>query len=778
MHDRLSTAKVGMIFFRTLALACTLTVCVHSYAQSPCSIAEVQSRLESAGLHVLEALDIDAGGVVVVLALQGRPGLVMWISYKDDGTLWTRQRAIAPDPDKARLAFEMADIAIGAFEGAQELADCPMLRGISEEAAAKVIDLVTNEARKRSDGPLIRSSPSSLPSDPLVFACHVLAALLGIAWLALTIIACIRGAVRNPRDAMLFCGVFLLALLVRIFSSERLPTGASHGDLTHFADMALSVEGGFSEFFTAYPPAWRALVFIVTRVTGNTLDVAFVLTTIAGAAIAVASSVFIRDITTKIAAGMLAGLAVTTWPPAIYFSNGMNLEIPGALFMTVSFMHLQATARTGSKMDAMLWALSLSLFAQSRVEAVPLAPVILGVQAAMVWAEGGFKNIAKNLPVLIIVTASFVPYAILIWQVLITQEKSRQVDAPLSIAFALITILAAFIVKVLSDHVETRGRRPLFFVTCTLALSTGIYLLANAKGNPFFAEPFTDPAKKHLSLWVVGEWTWWDQCRVAPFWLVAIAFMALAPGSRRPAIPPVAPGLILLPLLGHLITRHFATGILPMEGLRHHAMWVGLVGSAIGLGAFRFYEFFKKKFILVIEAVALLLPLWTHKAYFTDTRYNTQQEFLFLREGIQKIADGAVVLYPDDLASGPDGIREISDYTRTRDLVLGLAFAEGRDFKVMGAIRYLKDPIPPPGPVFFVALTECMSGLETCIEARHFGVSITEKSVKNRLYSAMTSTLIASFDEVKMAIYELPEKAFEALRQRLLRSDLSLIKVE
>lgn len=581
---------------------------------------------------------------------------------------------------------------------------------------------------------------------------------------------------RMKSDALIACLVSLFALAVRLFSSPRLPIGSSNGDLTHFAMMYQFETNGFDVLPSVYPPAWRAFVHLVFRLSGSNPEVAMMMTTLAGAICAGVCYLFVKRLTGSQKAGVFSGLALSTWPPAIYFSNGMNLEVPAALFMTLSFVHLLDMVRTGTRTHAIAYALSVLLFMECRVEALAAAPVLLAVHAVIVHAEKAWPVVIRHW--LIIVATSFLllPYLLFITPILIDGGNS---DRPIRVVLLGFFAVPTLGMTALYGLRKQGGIEKLWILTVLVAVIA--YLVSfdwSLKGDGFIATHVLDTEHPFRQSWVTRVdgrvEPWMRQWRVAPPILIALGLLGLLPYRNSPMVlRAIAPTLVCLPVFGHYLTDFISTGMFPVDGFRHHAMWIGPVGCSIGLGGHALVEIVRGKpavRVAIISAVIAILmsPLITHWSFMTDTLRNTQQEYLFARPVIANMEDESVVLYADDYgdwlgASGP-----VSMMTRSHDLIEGLAFLEGKKVRAM-ALRDFFSNAHATGPVYFYQGAECAARLRSCSEVRKVASNapIAVARIPNRMLANWVLPLLDNVPEIELAFILLNPDEIEALRERL-----------
>lgn len=638
-------------------------------------------------------------------------------------------------------------------------------------------------------------------------AVNLLAIAILLGYLALVLVRLAGSARRKPREALLALGLAGLALAVRWLSAPRTVIGTANADLSHVVDVATWARAGLDiHLGVTYPPAWRGLLYVLYRLAGPSLDTAFVLTTVAGALGTVPVYLLARRLAGSVQAGVLAGLAFAAYPTAIYFANGFGLEVPASVLLVASFVHLLAWLDGRHPLDAALYVLSMLALVQTRMEGLGAAPVLVAMHLMIAVRALGWQALKPMAPWVVAGALLSVPFLVQVARLL--AEAGGQVTKAASMlipveVFLFLALAVAWDSRRSSDPArrfpaETSLRQVFVASLALLFLGIAVGFWPN---NPFVPTNILPDGLPFYELHVTWPYGVHPDDRVYPTWLVMpgvlpVAFLlawfaALAPAreGHAPAFPPAVAFLALLPWFGYYLTRLVGTGIAPVEGLRHHVLFTGVVAVSVGLGAFRIARHLSGParlgpVALVAAGVVLLSPVVTHRSYVADNDFDAQREFAFVREAVGSLPDRILILVPDDVIdlgrSARFGPRSVAEVFRTDHLFTALGWVLGIDIRVAGVRAFAASGRDPGGPMYFFQGLECFRAvhpatrLPSCRVVREVAkaspVAVTR--FPNRPYTGMEAQRIGiRVPEVELAFFPVQPQELDELRQRLARPD-------
>jgi hypothetical protein len=199
---------------------------------------------------------------------------------------------------------------------------------------------------------------------------------------------------------------------------------------------------------------------------------------------------------------------------------------------------------------------------------------------------------------------------------------------------------------------------------------------------------------------------------LVPFWL-----LSLLPGRQegRWQFPWPAALLFSVPFVLRWVTSGQSTGVIIAEPARYLIPVAGVVAVSVALGAEQVRRLLEPcKRVQLAVSVALLLvllsPIVTHARFYTDTRHNPQNDFLFTRAALGLVETGATVLVPDHCVYDADSgktIRVDSVVNRTSHLMASLPWVLGRDVKVTGMSNADRDPALADATVYVLSNLDC-----------------------------------------------------------------------
>lgn len=592
-----------------------------------------------------------------------------------------------------------------------------------------------------------------------------LALLEVLALLSLVLVQATRGARTRPREALALAGLVGLALLVRALTSSRLPVGAANADFTHLLHATTWLTDGFGQDLgAAYPPAYRVLLAALFRVFGPDLELAFWTTTVAGALVVVPAALLARRVAgTK--GALFAGLALATYPPAVVFSNGVDLSMPAALLLTLSFERLLAARERPEGLTLAAWALATLLFVQCRVEAVGLALPLLLAQGALLveqpprgapWRLGlaAVLALALGAPYLGSLTAH-------------ASDLGKAADAlPLLLQGSAALCATAVGWFVAARQMERRASLPIaWLIGLTVATLTLLVAVAlRRSGHALVPAPQVVPEFPFTVYHVeqgplrfvdhAGLRFPWTEPGVFP-WLTLIPWalsLLPAPAGSGRRLPLAAPLLLALPIVAWVATSRSLTGIAGFEGLRLHAVSAGLVAASIGLGAERVLAWVgpggSRRIAAAMLVAVLLASLVTHENLLHDREHSPQIEARLARQALARLPDAATLLLVDDAVDMREeslGVRSVLEVFRGDHLWRALAALEGRRLRVVPLSAFRELPLPLDGPVFAWLGLDCArarhpeTALASCRDLRRGLASppLLEAEAPNRAYESL-----------------------------------------
>ena len=696
------------------ALLVAFLLLTRAVAASPCSTVDVRDALRARDVPVQAVTDDGRGGAFFFLGSGPEPDALAWAGRLPGGQLVSSQLAMAPGAADA----PHDDRALHALFSALDepaLRACDLLSvGANGRADAAVL---LDGLRRALGAPITPPHGATVLGSPLVV--NTVSILAVLALLVLLAVQATRGALREPRLALQLAGLTALALAVRVLSAERHPVGQANGDLTHVMHAAAWLANGLGQDMgVAYPPSFRVLLYLVFSVTGPSLRVAFWLTTLVGALVCVPAALIARRLSPHPAAGVLAGVALATYPPSVLFSNGVDLSVPAGLLLTLAIERMLAARDAPAWTTVATSVLALLLFSQCRVEALGVTALVAVVSLALVvehraphalsrLALAGLAAVLLSAPYL----ASLLAHS---------RDLAKADDALPLLGSALVATSLAASMALVAGWAATRWPRlPLGAPPVLAALTLGVswFVAGLYGGNAFVPTPRPVPEFPFVT-WLVDQGPWryldhrahrppWLEPGVFPFpWLALLGLSLLPSAARAPrrAVAPVA--LVVLPVAAWLVSSRSMTGFVPAEGLRLHVAYAGLVAAAVGLGAARAIEWLGQGFSRwaagALLVALLIAPVGTHADVAAASDRYPAAELRFAERAMAFLPEGSTLVLPDDRI---DMRRENLGYSSAFEVFRGdhlwraLAAAEGRRVRVLGLSTFLSLPLPSDGPV-------------------------------------------------------------------------------
>ncbi len=744
---------------RAALLLLALLIGSHGTA-APRDPAGLRDQLQRRGVPVGVVTTDGAGGAFFFFGDASAPEALAWAGRLPNGHLISSRTTIDPAPAalaRAEPAFRRL------FEALDDpaLADDELLAvGAAGRAdAAGRLDAL----RVALAAPVAPPEGSAGWASPQVVTW--LALLEVLALLGLVLVQAARGARARPREALALAGLVGLALLVRALTSARHPVGAANADFTHLLHVTTWLTDGFGQDLgAAYPPAFRALLAALFCVFGPDLDLAFWTTTVAGALVVLPAALLARRLA-GLAGALFAGLALATYPPAVVFSNGVDLSMPAALLLTLSFERLLAARDRPDGATVASWALATLLFVQCRVEAVGLALPLLLAQAALLVEQrprGALARVGLAAAAALVLGAPYLGSL-----AAHADDLGKAAGAiPLLLQGSAALTVGAVVWLVAARPMERRASLP---IACLLGLTIATLALLVAvalrhSGHALLPAPQVVP-EFPFTLYHVEQGPLrfvdhaglrfpWTEPGVFPLLLLIPWALSLLPTPARSSLrlPLAAPLLLGLPIVAWVATSRSLTGIAGFEGLRLHAVWAGLVASSIGLGADRMLAWLGEGWWRRIAALALtavlLAPLVTHRALLQGGEQNPQTEARLARQALARMPDGATLLLVDDVVDMREellGDRSVLEMFRCAHLWRALVAVEERRVRVVPLSAFRELPLPLDGPVFAWLGLDCArarhpeTALASCRDLRRLlaGPPLLEALAPNRAYESL-----------------------------------------
>ncbi len=703
-------------------------------ADGPCDLERLAQRLRDAGIEVQAVRPAAVGAAVILGPAGGSPKAVVVFGFTPAGELYTTQRIVKSAPPEERRWNEAVQSTTQALEGLAALRDCPGIGGgdPNHPETRKSLDRAFQETV---------APPTSAPAASgrvLQRVVIVLSIISVFGYFFLILVWAIRRARQAPREVLVGFALFALALLVRVLSAPRQPMQSGNGDMSVLFDVARWLnEGVGGEVSLTYPPALRAFLWGVFKVFGPSCELAFWVVTLLGAATVVPVAGVVKRVTGSAPAGVLAGLALAAYPPAIFFSNGVNLETPAGLLIALSCVHALDVLQNRRLSDALLYVSALAVIIQSRAELLPAAPVLVAAHVLLAVERGALRGLVRLWPAALAGLALVTPFVV---QVALAssdiggREKSALL-ASVATYGALVVGLGALVLVAERRLVRTSTSARVIAVAVGVgALLVVGWAISEFSGNPFVSHRFLIPAAPYTTFYTdqVRQWAFANgtigigeprpfflELGIFPLAYLLLGLLSFLPAPEPPRLTSYAWLLVPLALFGFELTRWIFSGVVVAEGFRYHIPFYPFVAMAVGMGAYRALQWLGgtgRRLLLARGAAAVLIlsPLATHAAFFGDTAHNAQREFAFAHAALAKLPHDSTILVPDDRLDlrgiGP-GLLDVANMYRTEHLLSGLAQLRGQRLYVYGVEAALRHRVLLPGTVYFYQGIECYRAL-------------------------------------------------------------------
>ncbi len=791
----------GLLAAGLLASPATL---VATPLPDPCDLSGLVQDLRYLGLPAVAAVSQGPGqGAGVILCSGEGPALLLGAGIRaPDGALVTRSRLLEGEAPVRSLWMTLQDQAVDGL-GVSPFRGCPALalQEPPEGTLGAAVDLLARDLSHRpaADG---EKAPLGVVTSRLQAAVVSLVLAVVIAYLVLCLWRVLPSARGLPRrDLAILLVLLALAVLVRGGMGPRLPVGTANSDLSHLLDIHLWDLWGFGVHQgVTYPPAWRLAIWMAFHLFGPSWDLAAWMTTVAGALLVLPVTAWVRRATGSWMAGALAGLAAAVMPVGVRFSNGVVLETPAGLLLAACCWHFWCWLEGRRALDGLLWALSLVLLVQTRLETLGILPMLLLVQGTVAAWRLGVAGLRRLWPWAAVGLALGLPFLVQVALLLLTRE---QVQGDKASGMLLPVLVFGGIGLSLAVALRPARQAPLAgepWASFARVLAGALMLLFVVEaavqwpGNPWMPEAITHPDYPFYRFYITWPHGTWPDDRVYPGWLVnagtfPLPFLGLWllslwtwRGTSR-EVRGLSWLLALLPWFGHFLTRHVGTGIAPFEGLRHHVVFLGPVAASVGLGAWQVLRTLEHRPVARRAATLALVgvlasPVATHRGALWDQDFNPQREFRFARSAVDRLPDRSRVIVADDVVDfGPEARMPPSSILpvfRGNHLWLALAWVSGRVLDVRGAREDARLGDAPGGPAWFYQGLDCHRSpvpgrmLPSCEAAAAVAAADPDlaERIPNRPYTAQSASVIGiRKPELELALRPLDPEALRRFRR-------------
>jgi|GEM_PF-3606397 len=643
------------------------------------------------------------------------------------------------------------------------------------------------------------------PSDDARFV-PTAVALAFLAWLALAGAAALRSLRATPRRALLLAALAVAAFLVRWLVAPRLTMVAAQADLGP-VDVALAwLDGTWRWSPGDLPPFVPMLLASLFDLVGASLDVAFVANALFGAGLAVAAYQLASSLDATGRAALPAGVAAATLPLAVWYSNGVSLEMPAAVFATTALARVLAWAERRRTCDLASSALATVLFVQCRPEGVVEAGALVAGQVAVfAWARG-FTSARPRLPgwlalgAIVLLAAPYLAAAVPYYAAGVS-TRPRQ-GAPLVGLLLGGLALAAALWPVLARGVERIPRRGRDGLAFALAVGVAVMLALHAAADPLrihdahlplvpaqwwlgTLRSLAEPGAASARLFLLDE-RWFPGTLVVASVLALLSAVRPAPGPAR-SLGTLA-ALVFTGVVLVVALTFSRSGEALLQSLRYQVPCLGVAAAIAGVGlarlAARLERLPVRRTVVDWSLVAVAaLPAITHLDVMTNVWHDSQREFVFVRDAVARLPERALVLVADPpfVEEGADSdvpSPRLDAVYRTHAFVHALARLAHRRVEVRGLDAELQAGRPPSAAMFFLRELTCYrtlapEGVEplcASVQAVAKGAPLARVEFPHRLYAGMSPHALragqpAMFD---LELVRLGPDELDGLRAQLL----------
>jgi len=808
-------AQPGRASVLVAALALVVLVAACRAAPPPPTSAPAPGCLGAMASQIDGDVSVQACPRGALLAWTDGEGLAvaaLWFGFRPAGDLVSTWAVRNAAPELQAVRIERLRAAEARLEAARDLRGCAPLQASADdiggvgvpavEAATRAVDTLP------APGPTVAPAAALPPAGPeppgaTLRRLSGLAALLALCLYALLQAASgARALRREPRDALLALGVTGFAVALRFFVSPRLPMIAQFADLAYLNGALDWLRDGARWSPGGYPPGFTALLFGVFGAVRPSFEAAFAVTTVVGGLLALPAFAVGRRLGGSRLAGLLAGLAASTLPMSVVFSNGVMAEAAAAYCVAATFQHALAWLDDERPADALRLVLALFLFAEMRPEGLLEVPALLAVLAALLPAAGKARRFLLDPYVRWGVAGALVlggPFLLLTVAHVPAQHAGEARRALLNLLWVvpgllLLGFAGRRLAAALRDRPATHA-----LVAAGLAAAAAVWartLLAELGPSilaPEWSPRLTlDPNFIHAPV-LVANYGFPDGTRLDDPWIFPVAWLVpaalgLLPSRRaqaHPAAPAAAPGFAALAAFWWLMasTCMAKSGELIAEGTRYMLPAAGLIALVVAMGAQRAVELVPRTrpwgwLAGALAALWMLSPLATHRAILTDRDFDQQRRYRFVRQAFPALPDDALLLLPDHLIYSENqgahgGLAHLS--SRTPSLCATTSALFGRPRACLGLRQWAARAFAWSGPVVLFLDLDCyatLTGAEDplCAELRSRPglVPLARERFAPRPWGRYP---LPAAPSVEIALLAVPPADAAALRARIAEAD-------
>jgi hypothetical protein len=504
-------------------------------------------------------------------------------------------------------------------------------------------------------------------------------------------------------------------------------------------DQALAwLDGAWSWRAGDLPPLVGTVLAALFELFGPSLDLAFAANLAFGSLLPVAAASLAARLEPTGRATMPAGVVAAVLPLAIWYSNGVCLETPAALFATAALAHVLGCAESRRTGSLLAGAVAAVLFVLCRPEGFVQAAVLFTGLAAVVARGGLFATPRTALAgalALLSAAALAAPYVVAVVPYYARTLSSRPREgSPTVLVLALGVAACAALWPRLQGLAGRANPRVVRVAAWTVALGAGFALLLRAWGDPLRAH---DPSRPLVPVqWWLGTLrTVFDSQRAGtqvfalderwfPGLFVVVGLLGALPSAKRAPVGPAGLGpLVAWAFVGVVIAVAFSfsvSGEILLQGLRYQVPALGMASALVGVGFARLGEQLdrlplRRSLISAALLAVAALPALTHLDVTTNVWHDSQREFVFVRDAVARLPGRATVLVADHefvTEGAGDHPPRFDAIYRTHPFVHALARLAGRRVDVHGLSTWLAEGHAPKAPVFFLRELNCYRTLD------------------------------------------------------------------
>jgi hypothetical protein len=778
-------------------LSLCLSAASASAAATPiCDATRLVQHMRQENLPILWAEHVAQGGLLAI-GNENAEAMILWFGTLPDGRLATSSRVVKHD---SLVSGDTVGNMVNALE-ASVLCKTESDRGGCDcwASASATPDPAVDKWKATQWGASTTEKLERHDDRMLARSVHYLVLLVLLMFMGLMIRLAINAIRTSPHESGMIALVAILAILIRVSTSERLPVGAAHGDMTHLVDIANWMLYGLGfDPGPNYPAAYRLFLFSIFKVTGLSVSLAMWLTTLIGALTVVPIYHVVKKLEASPLAGLFAALSWAVFPVAIYFNNGINLATPAAFLIAMMLYHAVSYGCMESRKHALGLVLASFLFVQTRTELPVIALALVPALVAAFTEKGLLRDTVKSWPIAMAGAIALIPYLILLKLDMSQASYASGLQDLLPRVILWIIEACALIIIVVIVSNEIGRKWPLFWWFWRILLMAGagagiVWALDGYPGDPLSISAFSFQELPNVRFYskpilieniipdvgagfIVSEpgffpIYWWP--------LFAVAFWPRRKqGVWRLSLFPL---LLLLPLLANYwMTMRINSGVIIAEKMRFMVMVAPCLVMIIGIGAWRLVDLVKKRMLLatvigLIVFISFLAVLETHTAFTHDTHHNVQHETAFIRDLVPNLPDGALVLIPDfgyRIEQETADLSDISVAFRTSHPLLAYSAQGNKPLSVIGLRNSFSVPIAPWATLVVYLGVDCYrtprpEGIHSdCAAVRHAGGKlILERNIPSSTYSSFAmNPLGPTPPSLDLGAYAFDRESYERLR--------------